>query len=162
MVNVSLQFLNLISPSKVKHMLQNSELPSGKSSINHILSHSYAQITNNDALKTALNPYNVPVQQMQSKAVDVANYNRAQFLSRRSFEFDENMVVYIKEYRPYNCNMQVYDSIVNNNYEVHKFSEKSVFHQAELKKYDNNLFSEVKSDLVINIDEAMELIRPFY
>jgi hypothetical protein len=52
-------------------MLQNSELPSGKSSINHIMSHRYAQITKNDALKTALNPYNVPVEKMHNKAVDV-------------------------------------------------------------------------------------------
>ncbi len=94
--------------------------------------------------------------------VDVSNDHRAQFISRKVFEFDENIIVYMKEYRPHNRNMQVYDSIINNNYEVHKFSEKSVFHQSDLKNYDNSLFSEAEADSVININEAMELLKPFY
>ena len=89
-------------------------------------------------------------------SIDLNNKQNNQFISNISFELDENMInVTNNKY-----NKDLCDLIINSNITTNAISEECVFHFSNNKKYDLNFYDEVKNELILNTDLAMEILEP--
>ena len=89
--------------------------------------------------------------------VDLNNKQKGQFLSNISFELDENVINNIRCINM-NCSVELYNSIINNNYQVNNISEECLFHFSNNQNYDLALYEEVKDELLLNSDLAMDIL----
>lgn len=90
---------------------------------------------------------------------DLDGKQKPQFISNISFEFDENMIKSMSEFLPSTKNINIFNSIISNNYETSVISEECLFHYTSIKKYDSTLYNEVRDEISSNIDLAMEILE---
>lgn len=91
-------------------------------------------------------------------STDLNGAKKPQFISNFSIELDENSISSIFSVYP-NNNCVI--SIIHNNYLTQNISEESFFHFFNNKKYDCNLKNQVKEELNLNINDAMEMLNLF-
>lgn len=89
--------------------------------------------------------------------IDLIGKQKPQFLSNCSIDLDENIISSIDVLERDDSYVHTYNSLINNNYETTTISEESIFHLIKNKKYDPNLFPQLKEELNLNIDDAMEV-----
>lgn len=89
--------------------------------------------------------------------IDLVGKQKPQFLSNCSIDLDENIISSIDILERDDSYVHTYNSLINNNYETTTISEESIFHLIKNKKYDYNLKDQVKEELNLNIDDAMEV-----